>query len=92
MLLYITTDAIFELEIDPASVTVTLIDTQNVTHHFESNTFEINCEKTPVEVPIVADLSKPMLYTKGEKLDARSSLRRIVANRPFLCSWNVEFT
>ena len=59
------TDAIFELEIEPATVTVQLIDTQNQTHDFEQNTISINCETTPVELSVLTDLSKPFFYTRG---------------------------
>ena len=68
MLLYVATDAMFELEIEPASVTILLLDTQNQTHNFEQNTVDINCESTPIEVGVLTDLSKPVFYTRGKCL------------------------
>ena len=68
MLLYVATDAMFEFEIEPASVTILLLDTQNQTHAFEKNTVDINCESTPIEVSVLMDLSKPFFYTRGECL------------------------
>ena len=56
----------FELEIEPASVTILLLDAQNQTHNFEQNTVDINCESTPIEVGVLTDLSKPVFYTRGK--------------------------
>ena len=67
ILLYVATNAIFELEIDPATVTVQLIDINNGTHDFIGNTVQIDCKTAPVEVNVLTDLSKPFITTRGKR-------------------------
>ena len=76
VLLYVATDAMFELEIEPASVTIQLIDTQNQTHNFEQNTLNVNCEATPIVISVITDLSKPFFYTRG-KTQVENELRML---------------
>ncbi len=68
VLLYIATDDMFKYEIEPVSVTVKLIDGQNVTHNFEKNTVYVTCDRTPLEISVLTDLSKPVFYTRGRHI------------------------